>query len=480
MTLQSEYPEGLVDRYGRPLAYRRDAPPATRESFDTSSSLGFAPGYMANAMMQVDLSKLDVGDYRAMRSHPQVNASLSVLTFMIHQVDWSIECEDSKIVDQITDNMKMIWTRLIRAMSQSFWAGYSPCVLEWENDSAGRWVVLNKIKDLPPEDCSIVWKEVSGGYRPPGSQITPKVKVFDGIRKMGMSYDIPVEHTFWYPCLMENGNWYGRKLLGAAFMPWYFSILLHLYQVRYLERFGEPTPIGRAPFDETYVRADGGKLTGKEVMEGILMNLRSRGAVTLPSDRDTNLGNVNSQGKPPYLWDIEYLESQMRGADFERALARLDEEISLAIFTPTLLMRTGDVGSHNLGVQQTQLWLWMVNAIMGDMKEYIDRYIVERMKAYNFSPNAPKAEWVPRKLGKDSIDTVRQVMVSLINAGLAKPDLDELGAALGMTVKEIKQVTQPPPTPADTRTRPENATGDAAPPSAGDSAAGGSGSQPIG
>ena len=56
---------------------------------------------------------------------------------------------------------------------------------------------------------------------------------------------------------MENGNYYGRKLLNACFTPWYFSTLIHLFANRYYERFGEPIPIGRAPFDEDVIGPDG-------------------------------------------------------------------------------------------------------------------------------------------------------------------------------------------------------------------------------
>jgi hypothetical protein len=52
----------------------------------------------------------------------------------------------------------------------------------------------------------------------------------------------------------------------------------------------------------------------------------------------------------------------MRGADFERYMTRLDEEMSIGLFTPILLLRTADVGSYNLGQGHMQIYLWMLNA----------------------------------------------------------------------------------------------------------------------
>ena len=45
--------------------------------------------------------------------------------------------------------MRLIWTPLIRAISQAYWAGYSPCVLEWENTREDK-IFISKIKDLHP------------------------------------------------------------------------------------------------------------------------------------------------------------------------------------------------------------------------------------------------------------------------------------------------------------------------------------------
>lgn len=414
-----------------------------------------------SAILQFDLSALTLADYRAMRHHPQINASLSVLTFMIHQIDWRMHCDDKKIQDEGERQMRAIWTRLVRGLSQAFWAGYSPMVLEFDNNMNPdiKKTEITKVKDLIPEECLVNWKEVEG-WAPLGN-IPPKFKTYDGIRQFGGSaargmngyptasggYIIPPENTLWYPLMMENGDYYGRKLLKAAFSPWYFSVLVHLFANRYYERFGEPTPIGRADFNAEVEDGNGGTINGKTMMENILMNLRNRSVVTLPSDRDP----VTKE----YDYDLEYLESQMRGADFERYLARLDEEMSLAIFTPILLMRTGDVGSNNLGVQHTQTWLWMLNALAGDMKEYIDRYVCERIKSVNFSTNAPPLTWEYRKMGKESVETVRAIMQALLSGDKATVDLDELGQVLGMTVKEIRVSTDinDPENSPDTRDR---------------------------
>lgn len=389
-------------------------------------------------MVQFDLSRLNISDYRMMTSHYQVNSSLSVLMFMLHQLDWHIECEDKRVEAHVEDNLRNIWSRLVRAMSQAFWAGYSPSVLQWENDSMSGTVQLTKIKDLAPEEADVNWKYVEGAL-PPGSSagIKPKIKVFDGIKQVGVSGAIPVTNSFWYPLLMENGNYAGRKLLKSAFQPWFFSTLMHLFSNRYFERFGEPVPVGRAPLNDLVDVGDGKTMSGSAYMGGQLQKLRSRGVVVLPSDRaPDSTGNLSSN----YDYDIEYMESQMRGADFERYMTRLDEEISLALFTPLLLMRTADVGSYNLGVSHMQMYLWELNAIAGDWAEYINKYIIAPMARYNFGQRTKLPKIIFHKMGKSQAETNRAVLVELIKNGSVKVDLTALGDAVGLTIEEIDQL----------------------------------------
>lgn len=428
---------------GQPISsatFKKAPPPKLGEAFGSWAGRDLQyVGLPGGGVVQFDLSKLTLADFRAMRDHYQVNASLSILSFMMHQSDWRIECKTKKIATACEENLHEIWTQLNRSMSTSNWAGFSPNVLQWENDTDGRTVELTKVKDLVPEECAVNWKKVNG-WAPPG-RTPPKFNVYDGIKQWGSGWPIPVPNTFWYPMLMENGDYYGRKLLRPAFQSWFFSILIHLFANRYYERFGEPVPIGRAPFDEE-IDIGGTPVKGNTYMLSIVSQLRNRSAVVLPNDT-TDLGD----GKRAFDYSIEYLESQMRGADFERYLTRLDEEVSLGIFTPILLMRTSDVGSYNLGTSHMQLWLWMLNALNGDRKQYIDKYILRPMVNFKFSENAPDAKIVFRKLGKTDGETIRAMVTELLRKDKIKPNLEELGQAAGMEFSEIKEMIQPPAKP---------------------------------
>lgn len=436
----------LLDHHGRPFAtqnYKKDAPPVLGEAFGNLA--GRDTEYLqmpGGGVVQFDLSRLTLSDFRQMLNHYQINSSLTMLTFMLHQLDWHIECDNKRIATHCEANMRKIWTRLVRAMGQAFWSGYSPNILQWENDTNGRSVQLAKVKDLAPEEAVPNWKYVDGSLpldAPEGAR-PPKIKVFDGMKVSGFTYPVPVTNTFWYTLMMENQNYYGKKLLRSAFQPWFFSMLIHLFSNRYFERFGEPVPIGRAPLDETVPGEGGTQTSARAYMAQQLQALRSRAVVVLPSDKQLNESGAPSNS---YEYDIEYLESQMRGADFERYLTRLDEEISLALFTPLLLIRTAAEGSYNLGVTHLNVYMWQLNAISGDWAEYIDRYILAPMANYNFGSNSARPRIVFHQLGKTQAETNRAIVSSLVAAGKVGVDLEELGQAVGLTLEEIKQVTEP-------------------------------------
>lgn len=438
-------PGQLLGPNGRPISsaiYNKKAePPKLGTQFGDWA--GRDLHYMTlpgGGIVQFDLSKLTLQDYRAMRDHYQVNVSLAVLSFMQHQSEFKIMCTDKKIADFCDEQLHNNWTMLNRSMSTANWAGYSPNALEWDNDYNGRSVILKKVKDLVPEECAVNWAK-EDLWAPPG-HIAPKTRKFDGIKQWGYHWPIPVDNSFWYPILMEHGNYYGRKLLRPAFQSWFFSILVHLFANRYYERFGEPTPVGRAPYDEPIEYAPGKMMQGNEYMLHILQNLRSRGAVVLPNSRTQDVN-----GKESFDYDIQYLESQMRGADFERYMTRLDEEISLALFTPILLLRTADVGSYNLGQGHMQVYQYMLNALNDDRGMYLDNYILSPMVNYNFSISAPRAKVKFQKLGTAGSDMMKAMIVELIKSGHGIPNLEELGTMAGLTINEIKQTVAPPPVP---------------------------------
>lgn len=435
----------LLDHMGNPVSsadirkFKKAPQPIKGEAFGQWGGENLRYGNMPGiGIVQFDLSKLTIPDYRAMREHYQVNASLSVLSFMQHQSDWHIECENPKIAEECEQQLREVWTPLNRSMSTANWAGYAPTVLQWENSTMRSRTVLAKVKDLVPENCHVNWKEVDA-WTPPGTLSKPKISIYDGIKQLGTPWPVPVDNTFWYALLQEHGNFYGKNLLKPAFTSWYFSILMHLFANRYYERYGEPIVKGRAPFDADVKLPNGQILNGMEYLLTVVQQMRNRSVIALPDDK-TEMSN----GRMEFDYDVSYVESQMRGSDWERYMTRLDEEISIGLFTPILLLRTADVGSYNLGVGHMQMYLWMLNAMNDDRALYINKYILKRMVDFNFGTNAPRAKIKFRKLGNQNAEVIRTMIDSLMQKGRIRPDIQELGEIAGLNLEEIEEVTTEP------------------------------------
>jgi hypothetical protein len=123
----------LLDHRGQPINpadYKKAPPPKLGEAFGAWSGPDIQYRHLpGGSIVQFDLSKLTIHDFRAMRDHYQVNASTSVLSFMLHQSDYTIECEDKKIAAHCQENIDEMWTQINRATSTAIWAGYGPSVL---------------------------------------------------------------------------------------------------------------------------------------------------------------------------------------------------------------------------------------------------------------------------------------------------------------------------------------------------------------
>lgn len=398
-------------------------------------------------IIEFDTARLTLGDFRRMREHPQIASSLWLLTFMIHQMDWQLEGSTAEVRKHCTENLRHIWTQLIRSMSESFTFGYSPNVLQWENRTGSDKVWINQVKDLIPERVDVRWKTIDGAplenedgtpmIGPNGRRQRAKVQVFDGIRIMG-DHTVPVKNSFWYPLLRKNGDMRGTKLLRTAFRSWYFHNLIMLFSNNYYERFGSPLPVGRAPYDDRInigTATNPQYMSGPQVMMNVLEGIKNRSVVVLPSSRSS----VGLNDRPEQDYQIEYLESALRGAEFTDVLNYLNEEMSMALFTPLLLMRTGSTGSYGQSTTHFQIWQLMLNALGADSAEYIDRYILARMAKENFGQNVEPPRISFRQMGKAQAETMRGIVIELLRGNLAEADLDELGDHIGLTLKEVQR-----------------------------------------
>jgi hypothetical protein len=355
--------------------------------------------------------------YRKISKHYQVASALAVISYSIQQIDWFINAEDENVRKVLTTSIDRIWNRLIRSASKSFVYGYSPNVKVFtlEEIDGKSYVVYKKIKDLNPSDCTVK---------------VDKWGNFDGfIYKKGdlREKEVRANMCFWYVNNMENGNLYGESMLKNVYKPWWFSEKIHEFSNRYYERFGEPLVVGRAPTSARVKDSTGKVRTAQELMNDVIGSIRSHSSVQLPSDRHVDTKEYN--------YDLKYLESQMRGFDFENYLSRLDMEIARGLFLPELVFGGAKGGSYALGSAQIQAFYTNLMGIMDNIVDYVNLYLLPQLIEYNFEKNK-LASFTYQPLSVDQKKNIQDMIMSLIKLGKLKPDTKQLEDRSGIKLKE--------------------------------------------
>lgn len=361
---------------------------------------------------------ISIETFRKMTNDYQLAACLNVMAFTIQKIDWYFVDGRKEVRDFLDYSLSKVWNRLIKSIAKSFWAGYSPCTKVFEYDTQIKKINLKKIRDLAPETCRVNVDEYGE---------------FTGFTQFaGQSNEetISPKYAFWYPNQMIDGDLYGRSMLKPAYNPWYFSELIHLFANRYYERFGEPAVKGRAP-NETLKDKDGNTKEAIEVIQAIAESLKSNSAFTIPAVYDEN-GNL--------LYDITYLESGMRGVDFNTYLNRLDMEKARAVFIPDLLFGTGRVGSYELGKEHKATFLTGLMGMMDDMSEYIQKYIANQLVEINYGTQEKIPQFTYLPLSQINQDLLVNVISQVVRGDPTILDIQKLAAKLGVPLRDAEEV----------------------------------------
>jgi hypothetical protein len=376
--------------------------------------------------------KITLETYDKIYKHYQVKAAIATLSFSIQQIEWFIKSDDPQIQRVVQLAVDRIWNSLIRSISKSFRYGYSPNVKVWELSKIDgkEYVVYKQIKDLDPKYCKVKLDKY-GNYQ--GFYYKENNLLASNATMLGQL--VPPEYSFWYTSEMENGNHYGNSALKAVYKSWYFSEKMHVFCNRYYERFGEPLVVGRAP-SVSYIKdpKTGAVKTAQEAMREVIASIRSHSSAQLPSDQDEK-GN--------YVYDLKYLESQMRGFDFENYLSRLDREISFGLLFPALIMGGDKGGSYALGESQIQAFYTNLMGIMDNVVDYVNAYIIPQLVEYNFGPDK-EAKMSYQPLSASAKKNIHEMIMQIIKNKSYIPEIDQLEERSGMKLKKLPPEVKAP------------------------------------
>lgn len=393
----------------------------------------------------LDTDRLTPRIVRKMREHPTITANLQVQALPMLRADWTIACDDADIAELVTTLYGAIHARIIRSMTRALWAGYSPNVLVWDIDGATGALTVADVRDLDPYTCRPMVDDIgsyAGFYQdPPGGGT--RVKIDDPRR------------TLWAVEGMESGNLYGRSLLIPAREAWQAQQTVGLYHLRYLERFGEPVVVARAP-EGVVDRQETARLAAMaynaehpdapmpvpasewvrqtDVALDIAQNLRHHSAVALPSKI---IADPEGKGGGQ-AWTLEYLTAGVAdGGAFAEKIAALDRVMSRGMLVPSLLIEGGDaVGSNALGESHASVFRDNVEARLDDYAAQVTEHIIDRLVTFNFGESAPRARLEFAPIGNEDATRLWGIVEQLVTSGAVPVDAEALAARYGIPLVE--------------------------------------------
>ena len=287
-----------------------------------------------------------------MRRDDQIYSVLNLRKFILLSPDWTIECEDEKVVDFITWNLENsldeIFIKKLYNVLTCMDFGFS--LTERVFARQGNKIILKDLKTRSPHSFDFEQDEYG--------KIQKVIQyVTDG------EIEIDISKFMHFPYQQEFDNPYGKSVLnnGVYRAYWSKSAIIKFWNI-YLERHGMPLGVG------TYPNTSGD--AAREKFEKIGKNLSAKTFVTFP------------QG-----YELDFKEATKDAGSYEKAIDKYNMMISRALLVPDLMgfggAETGG-GSYSLGEKQFDMFYAVVEFDRKQIERLVTKSIVNPLVQYNF------------------------------------------------------------------------------------------------
>ena len=216
---------------------------------------------------------------------------------------------------------------------------------------------------------------------------------------------------------------YGESDFRAAYRYYFSNDIVQRFWNIFLEKFGQPTVIGRY---ET-----GTPKTKQDEYLNILKNIQTDTAMVMPKGLEAEL-----------------LEATRRGdAGYKSAFNTNNAMIARALLVGTLLMDTGEKGSWALSKTHFDIFIYILDYLGTETEDTIVReQIIKRLIDFNFTnPKYPYFKF--ESLIKDDQEAKAKIAKMLVDAGLINAEEEWVRGFLKIPAKE-EGIVLPPPKPS--------------------------------
>lgn len=372
-------------------------------------------------------SAITLQELEDMSADPQIAAGMALIKMPIAAVDYTIACEnpdEKEIPAFVNQCIRKIWQPFIRNALTALDFGFSAQEKRWKQDSDGRWV-WRTFLSLHPKDVELLRK---------GND-------FFGFRQRSRSGQepVPAEKSFLFVNDMKFGNLYGTPRTWGAYNPWWLYKHLRRFAAVYFEKTASPLLEGRAPAQALVYKADG----TTDQIDG-MAKLYNEVLAKLGADTNKYVLDSTRNEQGQFLWDVILKElSPGHGLSYIRFMSYLDVMKTRGMFVPDLTMfQLSDVGSRAMSQSHGEIYWALQAGLLGDLKGYIDLYLIDQLVRYNFGEDAPACFWEYQPLSPDTIEWLKRLVDRMVQSSVVLPDLQELESRLGIRLTQVMPAKQ--------------------------------------
>jgi hypothetical protein len=413
---------------------------------------------------ELDFDSIPFTTYKKMALDPQIIMGLFLLKGWIGGLSFDIQTSDRQTKAIVEHVLGSVWSQLVRDLVDAVIYGFQFGEKVWFREEveledpledgkdktvySGKIVGLKKVKFLDPDQDFKYFKDKNDEI----SYVTQR-------QRRG---EVKVERSklVWFALDQTHSGIFGRSRLKACYTTWYYCQITHQYLLRDNEQRGAPHLEIRYPRGSTVI--DGSPVGNDELAVELGGAVKSTGVALLPSDIDEK-GN--------YKWTIKYADNK-QGQDsspFMDYLRYGDVKKLSALGIPSAVLGDATFGQADA---QSDMLLVIIEDIVSQIENVIQRDIVSQIVEYNFGPK--QVSKVKLKIDRSSLGRkklFKEILVNMIRTGSSIPGYEPkivpsvpgLCDDLAIPVEEFTQAFRPSSNPGrgavDDLTRIEDSNG---------------------
>ena len=390
-----------------------------------SSTLFQSPNYAPSFTFPYNPDPLVSGNdykiYDEMTEDDQIKSTLAYKKNFVINTGWEIQSEEEEIKKFVTDTLNNI--NAARAMESSF-----EDILEDMLSSYPYGFSLSEPIYALNEENKYIYKSIK--TRPPHS-FRFELDKFGNVEKVVQSTiegeKIFAPDKFLHHVYQQSwGNPYGKSDLSAAHASWKAKKFVMRFMVRYLEKFGSATVVGR--YDPA--------MTDAEIssFQDALETIQNNTSLIIPDNAK-----------------LDFLESQKDSSDaYQKALQFFNTCIARALLVPDLMGLSGGQtsgGSFSLGLSQFEIFLGTIKKDRNSLAKKITNKLVQPLVDINFGKQY-KCKFVFVPFTEQKMIEYAKTWMEAIKGKLWKPndaEIHYLRKLVGFPEGEIQEAEQDVP-----------------------------------